>query len=84
MDGSISALYRGQRYTLAEFHSTPVTETSPTTATQTAEPLRTPWKPPANHPWKAPSYIRQQRIKQAMAACDSQNARDTSLPLAAP
>jgi transposase len=84
MDGSISALCRGQRYSLAEFSSTPVVEESAPAAATVPEPAKAPWKPLDSHPWKRASYERQQRIQQAREAAKSQNTQDACSPLAAP
>ena len=84
MDGTISALYQGKRYALAEFHSTPVTGVSVVSRTLTPEPAKVPWKPSANHPWKRPSYDRQQRIQQAREVPRNHDTLGIDLPLAAP
>ena len=84
MDGSISALYKGKRYSLAEFNSTPVVEEPASAAATVPEPAKTPWKPSDSHPWKRMTYERQQRIQQARDAAKSQNTQYTCFPLAAP
>jgi len=84
MDGSISALYKGKCYSLAEFNSTPAVEDSASTAAKESKPPRMPWKPPDDHPWKRASYQRQQRIQQARKAAQSQDRQNNSSPLAAP
>jgi len=82
-DGSISALYKGENYSLAEFHASPVIQASTPAVTIESKPVKIPWKPPDNHPWKRPSYEHQQRIQQARNAAKGQNNKGASFPLAA-
>jgi len=84
MDGSISALCRGQHYRLTKFSSTPAIEEPAPDAAIAPEPAKAPWKPLDSHPWKRASYERQRRIQQAREAAKSQNTQDTGFPLAAP
>ncbi|MCR4425690.1 MAG: hypothetical protein NUW23_05800, partial [Firmicutes bacterium] len=79
IDGSISALYKGKRYSLAEFRATPMVE-EPAKA---PGPNAAPWRPPEDHPWKRRSYERQRRIQKAREAARLKRAQDTRFPLAA-
>lgn len=83
MDGSISALYKGKRYGLAEFNSTLATEELTPASAGEPRPAKSVWKPSDSHPWKRASYERQQRIQQARKAAKRRDAQDTRFPPAA-
>lgn len=54
--GSISSLYEGKHYSLAEFHASPMTQASAPAATIQSKSMKTPWKPPDSYRWKRLSY----------------------------